>query len=138
MCRLSGKANSTYEQHRFYPQPGDILSIDRLNIVHSAVGCVIADDIFSSYHVVTRPSGSRGLYYEHTRATSVFVFAGRGYLLLGNEAEVRAYSPPVVELQKGDMVTIPNKVYFRFVSEAGAPLCFTRFAVPFEIALRIP
>jgi mannose-6-phosphate isomerase-like protein (cupin superfamily) len=208
---LSGEPNKSYEQCCFYPQPGDVLSIDRLNIVHSVVGCIleefattsldmvdrlhdqnkrdwipaeftrsfaydrlrvldppaqyrkvslsqgrfeikaidsekisgvrstpIADHVFSASHLVTDPSKSTDLYFEPLRATSVFVFGGRGHLVIGNETEVRAYSPPVVELQKGDILTVPNKVYFRFVSSGDTPFSLSKFAIPFDLAFKNP
>ena len=40
---LNGARDERYERFKFVPRPGDVVVIDRLNVVHSVVGCVLAE-----------------------------------------------------------------------------------------------
>src|SRR5262245_44996181 len=40
---LDGEPNALFERFRYRPQPGDIIVMDRLNVVHTVVGCVLAE-----------------------------------------------------------------------------------------------
>jgi mannose-6-phosphate isomerase-like protein (cupin superfamily) len=51
---LSGAADSRYERFRFVPQPGDVVVIDKLNVVHSVVGCTLAEFATVSTDMVDR------------------------------------------------------------------------------------
>jgi hypothetical protein len=51
---LNGAADSRYERFRFVPQPGDVVVIDRLNVVHSVVGCTLAEFATVSTDMVDR------------------------------------------------------------------------------------
>jgi mannose-6-phosphate isomerase-like protein (cupin superfamily) len=51
---LNGAADSRYERFRFVPQPGDVIVIDRLNVVHSVVGCTLAEFATVSTDMVDR------------------------------------------------------------------------------------
>ena len=39
---MNGALDSRYERFRFVPQPGDVIVIEKLSVVHSVVGCVLA------------------------------------------------------------------------------------------------
>src|SRR5215831_20645424 len=51
---LNGAPDSRYERFRFVPQPGDVVVIDRLNVVHSVVGCTLAEFATVSTDMVDR------------------------------------------------------------------------------------
>src|SRR5262249_50425572 len=51
---LDGSADPGYERFRFIPQPGDVVLIDRLNVVHSVVGCTLAEFATVSTDMVDR------------------------------------------------------------------------------------
>jgi hypothetical protein len=51
---LNGAADSRYERFRFVPQPGDVIVIDKLNVVHSVVGCTLAEFATVSTDMVDR------------------------------------------------------------------------------------
>jgi hypothetical protein len=51
---LGGKPDERYERFRFVPQPGDVIVIDRLNVVHSVVGCTLAEFATVSTDMVDR------------------------------------------------------------------------------------
>ena len=70
---LNGAADAQYERFRFVPQPGDVVVIDRLNVVHSVVGCTLAEFATVSTDMVDRlhdQNQARVVPPEFTRAFS--------------------------------------------------------------------
>jgi mannose-6-phosphate isomerase-like protein (cupin superfamily) len=51
---LSGSPDSRYERFRFVPRPGDVVVIDRLNVVHTVVGCTLVEFATVSTDMVDR------------------------------------------------------------------------------------
>src|SRR5262249_43707393 len=51
---LNGAEDPRYERFRFVPQPGDVVVIDKLNVVHSVVGCALAEFATVSTDMVDR------------------------------------------------------------------------------------
>jgi hypothetical protein len=51
---LKGAADPRYERFRFVPQPGDVVVIDKLNVVHTVVGCTLAEFATVSTDMVDR------------------------------------------------------------------------------------
>jgi mannose-6-phosphate isomerase-like protein (cupin superfamily) len=70
---MNGKPDNRYERFRFVPQPGDVIVIDRLSVVHSVVGCVLAEFATVSTDMVDRlhdQNEGRSIPVEFTRAFS--------------------------------------------------------------------
>jgi uncharacterized RmlC-like cupin family protein len=51
---LGGSADPHYERFRFVPRPGDVVVIDKLNVVHTVVGCTLAEFATVSTDMVDR------------------------------------------------------------------------------------
>lgn len=51
---LSGQSVNQYDQYRFEPNPGDVFVIDRLNVVHAVIGCVLEEFATVSTDMVDR------------------------------------------------------------------------------------
>lgn len=51
---LNGAPDDRYERFRFVPRPGDIIVINRLNVVHTVIGCVLAEFATVSTDMVDR------------------------------------------------------------------------------------
>ena len=51
---LGGTPDDAYERFKFVPQPGDVIVIDKLNVVHSVVGCTLAEFATVSTDMVDR------------------------------------------------------------------------------------
>jgi hypothetical protein len=51
---LDGEPNSTYDTLCTIPQPGDVVVIDRLRVVHSVIGCVLDEFANDSTDLVDR------------------------------------------------------------------------------------
>src|SRR5215470_8988423 len=51
---LNGAPDSRFERFRFVPQPGDVVVIDKLNVVHSVIGCTLAEFATVSTDMVDR------------------------------------------------------------------------------------
>ena len=51
---LDGAPDSRFERFRLLPQPGDVIVIDKLNVVHSVVGCTLAEFATVSTDMVDR------------------------------------------------------------------------------------
>lgn len=51
---LGGTPDPAFERFRFVPQPGDVIVIDKLNVVHSVVGCTLAEFATVSTDMVDR------------------------------------------------------------------------------------
>jgi mannose-6-phosphate isomerase-like protein (cupin superfamily) len=51
---LGGAADSRYEPFKFVPQPGDVIVIDKLNVVHTVIGCTLAEFATVSTDMVDR------------------------------------------------------------------------------------
>ena len=80
---MNGAPDDRYERFRFVPQPGDVIVIDKLSVVHSVVGCVLAEFATVSTDMVDRlhdQNEGRSIPPEFTRAFS--------------EARIRALSWP--------------------------------------------
>jgi len=70
---MAGAPDSRYERFRFVPEPGDVIVIDRLSVVHSVVGCVLAEFATVSTDMVDRlhdQNEGRPIPPEFTRAFS--------------------------------------------------------------------
>ncbi len=70
---MNGAADERYERFRFVPAPGDVIVIDRLSVVHSVVGCVLAEFATVSTDMVDRlhdQNEGRSIPPEFTRAFS--------------------------------------------------------------------
>lgn len=51
---MNGAADARYERFRIYPRPGDVFVIDRLNVVHTVIGCVLEEFATVSTDMVDR------------------------------------------------------------------------------------
>jgi hypothetical protein len=51
---LNGADDPRYERFRFVPRPGDVIVIDRLKVVHTVVGCTLAEFATVSTDMVDR------------------------------------------------------------------------------------
>ncbi len=51
---LNGEPDERYEPFRYVPQPGDLIAVDRLNVVHTVIGCVLAEFATVSTDMVDR------------------------------------------------------------------------------------
>jgi mannose-6-phosphate isomerase-like protein (cupin superfamily) len=51
---LGGKPDARYERWKLVPQPGDVIVIDRLNVVHSVIGCTLVEFATVSTDMVDR------------------------------------------------------------------------------------
>jgi quercetin dioxygenase-like cupin family protein len=51
---LSDHSNEQYDQYKFDPMPGDIFVIDKLNVVHTVIGCVLEEFATISTDMVDR------------------------------------------------------------------------------------
>ncbi len=51
---LSGQPDDRYDQYVMKPNPGDVYVIDRLNVVHTAIGCVLEEFATVSTDMVDR------------------------------------------------------------------------------------
>lgn len=51
---LNGAPNPAYDRHRIETKPGDVFVIDRLNVVHTVIGCVLEEFATCSTDVVDR------------------------------------------------------------------------------------
>jgi mannose-6-phosphate isomerase-like protein (cupin superfamily) len=51
---LHGERDDRYERFRHRPDPGDVIVIDRLNVVHTVMGCVVAEFATVSTDMVDR------------------------------------------------------------------------------------
>ena len=70
---MNGAVDDRYERFRFVPKPGDVIVIDRLSVVHSVVGCVLAEFATVSTDMVDRlhdTNEGRPIPPEFTRAFS--------------------------------------------------------------------
>ena len=70
---MNGAPDSRYERFRFVPEPGDVIVIDKLSVVHSVVGCVLAEFATVSTDMVDRlhdQNEGQSIPAEFTRAFS--------------------------------------------------------------------
>src|SRR5215470_12043708 len=70
---MNGAPDNRYERFRFVPRPGDVIVIDRLSVVHSVVGCVLAEFATVSTDMVDRlhdQNEGRAIPAEFTRTFS--------------------------------------------------------------------
>jgi len=70
---MNGAPDARYERFRFVPQPGDVIVIDRLSVVHTVVGCLLAEFATVSTDMVDRlhdQNQGRSIPAEFTRAFS--------------------------------------------------------------------
>lgn len=70
---LNGAPDDRYERFRFVPRNGDVIVIDRLSVVHTVVGCVLAEFATVSTDMVDRlhdQNEGRQIPAEFTRAFS--------------------------------------------------------------------
>ncbi len=51
---LAGKADDRYERFRYRPKPGDVITIDKLGVVHTVIGCVLEEFATVSTDMVDR------------------------------------------------------------------------------------
>ena len=51
---LHGEPDERYERFRHWPSPGDVIVIDRLNVVHTVMGCLVAEFATVSTDMVDR------------------------------------------------------------------------------------
>jgi mannose-6-phosphate isomerase-like protein (cupin superfamily) len=51
---LTGTADSVFERYRYTPESGDVIVIDRLNVVHTVIGCVLEEFATISTDMVDR------------------------------------------------------------------------------------
>ena len=70
---LNGAPDARYERFRFVPKPGDVIVIDRLSVVHTVVGCTVAEFATVSTDMVDRlhdQNAGRPIPSEFTRTFS--------------------------------------------------------------------
>ena len=51
---LGGRPDARYERWKLVPQPGDVIIIDKLNVVHSVIGCTLVEFATVSTDMVDR------------------------------------------------------------------------------------
>jgi mannose-6-phosphate isomerase-like protein (cupin superfamily) len=142
---MNGAPDARYEQFRFVPEPGDVVVIDKLSVVHSVVGCVLAefatreqipahpiegghqttlgtDQRFDATLFRFDPSGRSAMMSHRDRAISLHIASGSGQLLLGTAAEMSRPSPPSMAARTGDLFLIAAGAQYAFVNDSAAPL----------------
>lgn len=193
---LAGAEEPLYERHRTPLQPGDVLVVDRLNVVHTIVGCVLEEFATASTDMVDRlfdqnrgqhvafenrrsevrarlaslpgpaescqltsrdglvrrqpipwtaiPGGHRlelgalpgcagahllvergrstDLTVEEEFAQSFFVHSGSGRLILADDRERNAITPPSLAVEPGDALLVPPGVAWGIAADAESPL----------------
>jgi mannose-6-phosphate isomerase-like protein (cupin superfamily) len=70
---LEGAPDGRYDQFRHAARPGDVIVIDRLNVVHTVIGCVLAEFATISTDMVDRlhdQNAGRGIPPQFSRAHS--------------------------------------------------------------------
>jgi hypothetical protein len=67
-------------------------------------------------------------------ASSVYVTRGKGQLIVGNKEEVSRLTPPSIPVVAGDLILIPNGIYYGFACESSIPLELSEQKIPFEVA----
>ncbi len=204
---LAGEPDPRYETYRIWPQPGDTFIIDRLNVVHTVVGCVLEEfatistdmvdrlhdqnagclvpshferrlverrlaalpspssDAVVSYgtrsggrrpiaavhaagtHVTTlasHPVGARtyqveagqetAFEYDERHTASLFVRAGRGYLLIADEAERSRGTPQALSVTAGQLTMVPAGLHYALANDGRDELVVSEHRVPLDVA----
>jgi hypothetical protein len=193
---LAGAEEPLHERHRTPLQPGDVLIVDRLNVVHTIVGCVLeefatastdmVDRLFDqnrgqhiafedrrsevqarlarlpapaeSCHLTSRDGlarrqpipwtpipgahrlelgalpGCAGAHFlvERGRSTdltlekqfaqSFFIHSGSGRLIIADDRERNALTPPSLAMEPGDAFLVPPGVAWGITADGEAPL----------------
>jgi hypothetical protein len=91
---LAGEQNEAYDRHKYEPQPGDFIVINKLGTVHSVIGCILEEYANASTDMVDRlhdQNASKEIPAHFTRDYAVRQLEG-----LTLPAEVRS-----VDLENG-------------------------------------
>ncbi len=89
--------------------------------------------IFASRYTI-EPSKASEPMYDSQCASCVHFTQGKGRLIVGNEVELKQLTPPSIPVRSGDLLLIPNGIYYAFVCEGSIPLEFSEQKAPFYIA----
>ena len=68
------------------------------------------------------------------RAACLHIVGGTGQLVLGEAAEVRGASPPVVAAETGDLFLVPPGAHYGFVNEGREPFVVAEHRIPLSVA----
>lgn len=69
-------------------------------------------------------------------AVSIYVAAGKGNLITGDDVEVNQTTPPVIPVCHGDLVMVPAGIYYGFVNEGPGVLEITQHKIPIDTAFK--
>ena len=68
------------------------------------------------------------------RAACLHIVEGSGQLVLGEAAEVRGASPPVVTAAKGDLFLVPPGAHYGFVNDERVAFVVAEHRIPISVA----
>ncbi|UCH96604.1 MAG: hypothetical protein JSV88_07075 [Candidatus Aminicenantes bacterium] len=92
-----------------------------------------AGHIFASRYRIEPAKASEPMV-DRRCASGVYFTRGKGQLIVGNEKEVNQLTPPSIPVSAGDLVLIPNGIYYAFVCEGTDPLECSEQRTPFDVA----
>lgn len=73
-------------------------------------------------------------FHDGRCASCLYFTQGKGQLIVGNEEETNRFSPPTVQVNQGDLLIIPNGVYYAFAAESPVPLELSEQKIPLDVA----
>jgi quercetin dioxygenase-like cupin family protein len=100
---LDGEPNPDYERFSLKPEPGDVIVIDDLDVVHSVVGCVLEEFAATSVDLVDR-------LYDQNQGRDTPLFATRSELLLKTRSVVATHPKRQIRLaESGLSISYPYR-----------------------------
>lgn len=89
--------------------------------------------IFASRYTI-EPAKTTEPIYDSQCASCIYFTQGNGRLIVGNKNELDRLTPPSIPVSSGDLILIPNGIYYAFTCEGSTPLELSEQKAPFHVA----
>jgi mannose-6-phosphate isomerase-like protein (cupin superfamily) len=95
---------------------------------------ILSENTIIASRYTFEPSKVSERFYDEHCASCLYFTRGKGQLILGNEEEVNRLTPPTVQVNQGDLLIIPNGVYYAFAAEDSGFLELSEQKIPLDVA----
>ena len=90
--------------------------------------------ISTLYSIV--PQKTSDLQFDEQNAASIYVSQGQGRVLIGTLQEIQKLTPPSIPVGAGDLLMIPEGIYYGFLNEGSEPMRISEQRIKINIAFQ--
>lgn len=102
--------------------------------IPGGVRSILSESAIIASRYAFEPAKTSQRFHDSRCASCLYFTQGKGQLMVGNEEEMNRLTPPSLQVSQGDLLIIPNGVYYAFAAEGSSPLELSEQKIPLDVA----